>query len=110
MGLKNWFRRKPSDQDIRDEIQAHIVLRSEHDHSDEAAARKRVGNQLRLQEDVRAVWLSTWLEQLSQDVRYGVRALRLNPGFTTVVVLTLAVVIGLNTAVFSIAMLCCCAR
>lgn len=103
MGLKNWFRGKPSDQDIRDEIQAHLAMRSEHDQSDEAAARKRLGNQLRVQEDVRAVWLSTWLDQTLQDVRYGIRTIRANSGFTMLIVLTLGLVIGLNTAVFSIA-------
>jgi putative ABC transport system permease protein len=103
MGLKNWFRGKPSAQDIREELEAHIAMRSEHDQSDEAAARRRLGNRLQIQENVRAVWLSVWLDQLLQDLRYGVRTLRLNAGFTTVVVLTLAVAIGMNTAVFSIA-------
>ncbi len=103
MGLKNWFPGKPSDQDIREELEAHIAMRSEHDQSDEAAARRRLGNRLQIQENVRAVWLSVWLDQLLQDLRYGLRTLRLNAGFTTVVVLTLAVAIGMNTAVFSIA-------
>ena len=103
MGLKKWFRGKPSAQDIREELEAHIAMRSDHDQSDEAAARRRLGNRLQIQENVRAVWLSVWLDQLLQDLRYGVRTFRLNAGFTTVVVLTLAVAIGMNTAVFSIA-------
>jgi len=103
MGLKNWFRRRPSDQEIREELESHIAMRSAHDQRDGATARKRLGNQLQIQENVRAVWLTIWLDQLLQDLRYGLRTLRVNTGFTMVVVLTLTLAIGMNTAVFSIA-------
>ena len=103
MGLKKWFRRRPSDQEIREELESHVTMRSAHDQSDGPAARKRLGNQLQIQENVRAIWLTIWLDQLWQDLRYGVRTLRGNTGFTVVVVLTLALAIGMNTAVFSIA-------
>ena len=53
-------------------------------------------------EDTRAVWVPVWLDQLLQDARYGLRMLRRAPGFSAVVILTLAVGIGLNTAVFSV--------
>ncbi len=67
-----------------------------------AAAQRKFGNVTRAMEETRAVWISVWMEQLLQDIRYGVRALRRNPGFAAVVVLTLGLGIGMNTAVFSL--------
>ena len=66
------------------------------------AAIRKFGNITRVKEDTREVWRRVWLEQLLQDIRYGLRMLLRNPGFAAVVILTLALGMGMNTAVFSV--------
>jgi len=61
---------------------------------------RRFGNSLRLREEARDVWGWSWLDDLGRDLRHALRMVRRAPGFSAVAILTLALGIGMNTAVF----------
>ncbi|HEV7552260.1 MAG TPA: permease prefix domain 1-containing protein, partial [Candidatus Angelobacter sp.] len=109
----NWLQqliaRRREEQNVSDEMADHLQEKVEELVSGgmsrqeaEAAARRQFGNILLLEEHSREVWQWAMLEAMLRDLKYALRQLRRNPGFTFTVLLTLSVAIGANTAVFSI--------
>ena len=99
-----------ADRELDEELRFHLAEEAR-DHMERGqseadarrAARRALGNMARVKEETRAVWVSTRLEQFFQDLRFGLRILTKSSAISATAIVLIALVIGGNTTVFSIA-------
>ena len=107
--LRSLFRRDAVERDLDDELQYHVEQQTAENirqgmppRDAHAAAIRSLGNIEYRKEQVRDTRGTRWLEELGRDTAFGIRSLRRAPGFAVAVILTLALGIGANTAMFTL--------
>ncbi|MGH7575319.1 MAG: ABC transporter permease, partial [Longimicrobiales bacterium] len=107
--LAHWWRFRAHGAELEEELSFHrdaierdLITRGYSAVDARAAARRRMGNETLMREESRGVWLWPWLEGVWQDAKGTVRGLRKSPAFTAGVMLTFALGVGANAAMFSL--------
>jgi hypothetical protein len=105
----NWWQIRKRDADLERELRSDLELEEEEQREggvseEEArhAALRAFGNPTLIREQTLAVWSWNWLESLARDLRFGLRTLWRNPGFTVIAVVVMALGIGANVALFTV--------
>src|SRR3974377_594881 len=105
--FRNLLRRNAAEQALKEELNSSVDLLTEEKMKEGlplSEARRRalieLGGLEQVKEEVRAIRLGSLLDSLARDLRFAVRQLRRNSGFTVTVVVTLALALGVNTAIF----------
>jgi macrolide transport system ATP-binding/permease protein len=106
--LRYWIESARRSEALREEMELHLAEKAAELQADgmtperaRAEARRRFGNVGLKHEESREIWMTRFLSELGQDVRYGCRTMTANKAFSALAVLSLALGIGANTAIYS---------
>src|SRR4030081_863566 len=106
--LRYWIESERRSEALREEMELHLAEKGAELQADgmtaeraRAEARRRFGNAGLKHEESREIWMTRFLSELGQDVRYGFRTMMANKAFSALAVLLLALGIGTNTAIYS---------
>ncbi len=107
--LRYWMDRAKRSKALREEMELHIAEKAAELEADgmtaeraQAEARRRFGNVGLKHEESREIWMTRFLSELGQDIRYGCRTMTANKAFSALAVLSLALGIGANTTIYSL--------